>query len=33
MSPGQTVEQTLENRFDAMIDMFENGLYQRSENA
>ena len=27
MSPGQTVEQTLEKRFDAMIDMFENGLY------
>jgi len=28
MSPGQTDEQLLEDRFDAMIDMFENGLYQ-----
>lgn len=27
MKPGQTAEQTMETRFDAMIDMFENGLY------
>ena len=29
MNPGQTAQQTLEMRFDAMIDLFENGLYAR----
>jgi AcrR family transcriptional regulator len=27
MKPEQTVEETMENRFDAIIDLFENGLY------
>jgi len=31
MSPGQSIEQITEQRFEAVIDLFENGLFSVKE--